>query len=214
MKLLDTVLNLVFPPKCIFCGKIVEDSRNLTCSVCASCLPFRENKAFFQKEGYIDICYAPFYYRDTVRDSLHRFKFGGCSHYADEYSKYILSALPSDLRVDLISYVPLSRKRFRERGYNQAELIAGKLSEYLMLDSKRLLYKNIHNRAQSSTTSLQERKSNVTGVYFPADLSCEQGKTVLLIDDIITSGSTLNECARVLKENGVASVICAAVAHS
>ena len=115
--------------------------------------------------------------------------------------------------IDVISCVPLSSKRLRKRGYNQAELLAKEISKNLAIPEKQLLKKIKDNPAQSGTDSTKERLSNVSGVYALNDNAEVSGKTVLLVDDIVTTGATLSECARVLRKEGVARVYAVTLAR-
>ena len=116
-------------------------------------------------------------------------------------------------KYDLISWVPLSEKRLRERGYDQAMLLA--LAAALELDDVAVetLRKNRNTAPQSGTESADERRANISGAYEVIDSELVRGKRILLIDDIITTGSTLSECARTLMLAGAEGVVCAAVAH-
>ena len=117
-------------------------------------------------------------------------------------------------KYDLISWVPLSEKRLRERGYDQAMLLA--LAAALELDDvavETLRKKPQTQPPQSGTESADERRANISGAYEVIDSELVRGKRILLIDDIITTGSTLSECARTLMLAGAEGVVCAAVAH-
>ena len=112
---------------------------------------------------------------------------------------------------DYLTWVPVSDKRKRKRGYDQSLLLAKALGEELGMEPKPLLKKVRDNPAQSGL-SPEKRRGNVSGVYAPVGEIDLTGKRVLLIDDVFTTGSTAEECARVLREAGAGAVHCAAVA--
>ena len=119
-----------------------------------------------------------------------------------------------NLNADIIIEVPISRERFRERGYNQSAIIARRVSKITgIIYGKDVLIKTKNNLRQSEL-SIQERKENVKDVYSIKNIELIKGKSVILIDDILTTGATLNECAKVLKENGAKEVIALAVMYA
>ena len=129
------------------------------------------------------------------------------------YGKILANAIDEKgISCDIISWVPLSKKRLRKRGYDQAGLLAAAVADNLGIDCVRLLDKTKNNPAQSGTGSPSKRKANVKGVYRAADPALIEGKTVLLIDDIVTTGATLSECAGVLRRSGALLVYAAALA--
>lgn len=213
MKLVDTVLNLLFPPKCPFCRRLIEADERV-CRGCLDTLPYTTTQSHGRKLRYISHCVAPFYYKDSVRESLLRYKFGGLSTYSKIYAEFIAKCIDENgISCDIITWVPLSAKRFRSRGYDQAKLIADALSELIGIRCVRLLKKTRHNPAQSGTGSAEKRKANVSGVYSAVNTNELVGKRILLVDDIVTTGATLSECARMLIQQGCAEVQAAAVAR-
>ena len=115
---------------------------------------------------------------------------------------------------DLITWVPTSPLRVMKRGYDQSHLIAKQLGKNLGMRPARLLFKWRHNKAQSGMASAALRRGNVVGVYRVLQRKKLAGKKILLIDDILTTGSTAGECARMLKTAGAEEVHCAVVAAS
>lgn len=119
----------------------------------------------------------------------------------------------NEISCDIITWVPLSRKRLRKRGYDQARLLAEELSRISGVGCCRLLQKTRNNPAQSGTGSAEKRRANVSGVYRAADEDQVKGKSILLVDDIVTTGATLSECARVLISAGAREVKAVTVAR-
>ena len=162
---------------------------------------------------HVDRCVAPLFYENRVRDSLLRYKFGRLTGYAGIYARFMAKCIDeNEISCDIITWVSVSRKRMRERGYDQSELLAEATAKLLGIPCVRTLNKVRRTVRQSRIKSDAGRKENVKGAYRCVSAEQIAGKRVLLVDDIVTSGSTLAECARVLKEAGAASVCAAAVA--
>lgn len=211
---LDFVLDTIYPPKCIFCGCILKEG--WICNECLVTLPYTTGDAIVQKFTYISKCLSPLYYEDKVRDAILRYKFFGEQAYSIYFSEILCNCIANELDtgdIDVISWVPLSRKRMRKRGYNQAKLMAVRISKELGIPGKELLRKIRNNPAQSGTSSAKERAVNVKGVYRARSGISLEGKHILLIDDVVTTGSTLSECARVLRIAGAEKIYCAALAR-
>jgi len=212
-------LDLLFPPKCVFCSKILNKSDDGWCDRCTESLPFTEN--YGKQDGDIfDFCISPLYYTGVVRRSILRYKFRDAPYYADVYGKFLAECIREcrghagfDISYDLISWVPLSNKRERSRGYDQAMLLA--MSTALELDEVAVeTLKKPHDvQAQSELGDKAERRANISGAYTASDPDIINGKRILLIDDVVTTCSTLDECSRVLLSAGAAGVVCAALAR-
>lgn len=211
----DKLLDLFFPPKCPFCRAILRKDETALCGACRRSLPWTQGAARIQSFRHLDKCVSPLYYEEDVRRSLLRYKFGGISVYAPKYAELMLDALAqSEISFDLISWAPLGRKRLRRRGYDQARLLAEALEARLGKPCPQLLVKTLDNPPQSGTSSAKQRRSNVSGVYRVTDPTLVRGESVLLVDDIVTTGATLSECARVLKSAGARSVSAITLARS
>ncbi|MDR2590074.1 MAG: double zinc ribbon domain-containing protein [Oscillospiraceae bacterium] len=214
MKLLTFLLDLLFPPKCVFCGRVLNKSGDDLCDKCTEMLPYTTN--YGQQKGEIfDFCISPLYYKEVVRKSILRYKFRGATQYVEIYGEILadcISACP-DVEYDLISWVPLNEKRKRKRGYDQAMLLA--LATALRLDDVAIetLKKPNNVRAQSELGDRAERSANISGAFSVVDREIIRDKRILLIDDIVTTCSTLDECARVLLSGGAKNVLCAALAR-
>ena len=144
-----------------------------------------------------------------------RFKFYGEKKYADFYAEKLAELLrkgPVPARFDVVTAVPVSRERKEARGYNQSELLARRLARELSVPYADCLVK-IRDNPEQHLLSRPDRLKNVKGVY-RALRPQARGKRIQLVDDIVTTGSTLLECAEVLFEGGAEAVDCAAVAQS
>ncbi len=218
-KLRGIALNLLFPQWCIGCGKegdfICYSCRSLLPRVmsplcprcgrpqpsgilCSSCVSW---------QAEIDGIRSPFRFDGVIRQAIHQLKYRNLRALAaplawllNDY--LITNPMPGEVLVP----VPLHRKRLRERGYNQSGLLAkelGKLTNLPVADD--CLIRQRHAPPQARTSTVDERQSNVADAFVGRDQRL-QDKQVLLIDDVSTSGATLNACATALKAAGATSV--------
>lgn len=213
-RLISGLLDLLFPPKCAFCRRLVKSNNNLLCPACRANLPYTEDGGA-QHGDFFRLCISALYYEDTVREALLRYKFQGSSGYAGTFGRLLADCIRANLRgqYDLISWVPLSRERLRERGYDQAMLLAQAAALELQDVAVSTLDKVRNAEKQSGVGSAEKRRANISGAYRVADAELIQGRRILLIDDIVTTGATLSECARTLLEGGASQVVCATVAR-
>ena len=120
------LLDLLFPPKCVFCGRLLTSGERDFCARCQRELPWLEGPEAEQTGEFFTLCASPLAYRDQVRDSIRRYKFKGRQGYHKAYGRLVAQCVHDHLdgRWDLITWVPLSDQRRRERGYDQAFLLA------------------------------------------------------------------------------------------
>lgn len=212
MKLTQRIWELLFPPKCILCRGILSREELDLCRGC------REDTPRFVKRRdklrFVADFTAVWYYEDKVRRSLLRYKFRNARHYSQGYGRMLAMRISQDLPedMDLVTWVPIGPKRLRQRGYDQVELLAQAVSQELEIPAQRLLVKKRDNRPQSSLKTAEARRANVLGMYEIRDGEAAVGKNILLLDDIITTGATASECARMLQGAQAKNVYCAAVA--
>jgi len=215
MGFLSGLLDLLYPPRCVFCRKILKTGESGICAVCEKKIA-RTHNGGAQSGDFFSSCVSPLYYENEVRTAILRFKFSDATGYADTFGKLISDCIRENLsgRYDIITWVPLSKKRLKKRGYDQAMMLA--LSAALKLDdvAVELLKKHTDVPAQSGVGTAEKRRANINGVYGVVDEELVRGRRILLIDDIITTGSTLSECAKTLKYSGAAEVLCCTLARS
>lgn len=211
MKLFSWLLDLLYPPKCVICGKLLEEPGPV-CGRCLDHLPEYDGAA--PHVPHTDGGAVSFYYEGALRESFLRFKFGGCRHYGEVYAQWMAHTIEDKLagRFDCVSWAPVSAARRRLRGYDQAELLCRAAAEWLGLPAVRTLEKKRNAPAQSSLGDAAMRRANVSGAYVPYRPEAYAGRRILLIDDIVTTGATLSECSRVLRSSGAAGVCYAALA--
>jgi ComF family protein len=213
---LGFVLDLLFPPRCVFCTRLLKSGELGLCDRCQRELPWIEGLAAEQKFEFVSCCVSPLWYQEEVRKSIHRYKFSDRSGYARTYGRLVAQCVADHLagRYDLITWAPLSPKSLKRRGYDQAMLLARSAALELDQAAVETLRKMRNTEAQSSLKGDAERRANVLGAYQAVDPVLVEGKRVLLVDDVVTTGSTLSECARVLRECGAADVVCATLTRA
>lgn len=219
------IINLIYPPKCVFCGKRLSPKvAKRVCSECANTLPYariynrcsrcgrpisgtasRICKDCSLTKSHITRSTAPFLYTDIARNGVLMLKREANSSNAITLSEYIVSMIRYDFKnveFDYVVSAPLRKKSSNEQGYNHAGKLASNVALRLGIPYlSGALYHKGRIRKQSSL-SIDDRIENVKGKFALRKPSIFKGKTVLVVDDVRTSGSTLNECARVLKESG------------
>ena len=208
MRLLDQLLDLLYPPKCPFCGRVLERGEEGWCALCPGDLPWRSAEDGKRVPG-CDDCLSPLWYRDGVREAMRRYKFGGGQGHARLFGRLMAQCLRErwDGPADLITWAPLHPKRRRARGYDQAELLARRVGELSGLPVESTLEKVRDAAAQSQSGGDLARRANVRGAYRTPDGLDLGGRRVVLVDDVTTSGATLSECAVALRRAGAEAVV-------
>lgn len=202
MNFINSALDYFFPPICGMCGEINE---NYICNNCyenikkiKKCVINEYNNRNFSKHLYI------FRYEGIIRNKIIEYKFEDKGYLDKMFAKIILSDKKTCnfiKKYDVIIPVPISKKRKKKRGYNQSELVANELAQKLNQDIwTDIIIKKKDNKPQSELNKL-ERIKNVEDIYEINKPIEVKNKKVLLLDDIYTTGSTVNEIARKLKQN-------------
>ena len=154
------------------------------------------------------------YYEGDVRSSIIRYKFHGRRHYASAYGRILAMKLQSKLLddFDILTWVPVAPLRRLKRGYDQVELLAKAVGTELSVTPTKTLRKIRNTPPQSRIRDAAHRRANVLGAYRAFQPEAIRGKRILLLDDILTTGATAGEAARVLLTAGASEVHCAAIA--
>ena len=150
---------------------------------------------------------ATHYDAGPVKEMIHHLKYSGFTEFADPLAELILQRIQNKVpkgRIEVVP-VPLHKSRESMRGFNQSELIARELSKKLRLDGGDFI-RRVRNTEPQVTLSGARRRDNLANSFICVDPAEVQGKTILLVDDVTTTGATLNECARVLKDAGARAV--------
>ena len=206
------MLRMIYPPKCILCTRFLTKEETDLCHDCRkSAEPFPGTKTNIP---FVAHWTALWYYKDNVRDSIHRFKFGNRRHYAESYGRLLGLRLCDSIyaEADLITWVPVSTLRKLRRGYDQSKLLADALGKELSLPVVKVLKKIRHTPPQSNLGQAPQRRANVLNAYRIIDPKLVVGKRILLLDDVVTTGATASECARVLLTAGAKEINLATVA--
>ena len=207
------LLDLLFPPRCVICRALVGIGEQI-CPDCARELSPTGSQCE-QHGDFFDACFSPFFYEEPLRASFLRYKFQGLTGYCKPYGKWMADCLvrEDETRFDFITWAPLSLRRRLKRGYDQAELLAREVGKHLELPVQSTL-KKAHRKPLSRLEGGKAvRSAQVLGAYSMRKDADVVGKHILLVDDVITTGSTLSECARMLKTAGAERVICVTLAR-
>lgn len=225
-------LNVLYPPYCVICGELLptEDWKNGLCGRCGKSIPFLAGKRckFCGRELQVgQVCHSclehrPIFERgiaafdyEVVRDGIARFKFEGVKGDGAVFGKLMADFLLLYHRdwiedFDFMTGVPLHSHKKKERGFNQTEILCKCLSEKTGIPYAKEVLTRTKNTTPQSKLSAKERQTNLKNVFVSKDCGNQR---VLLVDDIFTTGATLNECSRALFRSGAkaVSVFCLSV---
>lgn len=213
----NKLLDVIYPPACMFCKHPLSPSDDdMICKDCLAHLPYTKNHGCFEAFGGAAYLIAPFLYENGVRKAIHDLKFKSKYDNARVLAMFMagyLANIEEIKAIDLVIPVPLSRKSFAKRGFNQTLLLAKGICERLnLLLDDRVLIKVRETKRQSSLRNFEDRARNVLDAYqCISDLS---GKRILLVDDIYTTGMTVYNCAKALLDAGAEKVIAATIANA
>src|SRR5437773_10496658 len=233
---LHAIVSLLSPPVCTVCATVIgpgeylcrgceEKATRIVAPFCARCSEPFEGAIIGQftcancvdRTIHFDAAIAAYRSRGIVRETIHDFKYGRQIYLRHLVARWLCAALDDPRllshRFDVIIAVPLHPARERERGFNQASVLAELLAVHVSLPFRRLLERIRHTTTQTALDR-SERMENLHNAFRLRKNTDVRGLRVLLIDDVLTTGSTLNECARVLKRAGAISVHAATAARA
>jgi ComF family protein len=197
----------VLPPYCPHCG-LPYPSGDKEGHLCAPCL---------QQRWYFEVHRTSALYEGALKEAIHRFKYGGVFPLVSVFGDLLQPAfqnLARDYPVDVMVPVPLHIRRLRERGFNQALLLVKELSKRTGIPYEERALKKIKDTPVQITLKKRERRKNLTGAFQVKDQEAIQGKAVVLVDDVYTTGATVNECSRALMKAGAERVAVLTVARA
>lgn len=206
---MDKILDLIYPPVCGICGKL---DKNSLCKACENMLKkyFDIKIEEYKNEKYYDKHIYFFMYEGIIRKLILNYKFNDKAYLYKTFVNFLIKqkkVFEIIKSYDIILPVPISKKRYNQRGYNQAELICRQLSKEVKIKIvKKCLYKQKDIVPQSSLNK-ESRIQNVKDAYKIKNIRIIKNKKIILFDDIYTTGSTANECSKILKKNGAKEVI-------
>lgn len=220
--------DLIFPNRCPLCGEVInwKDDYCQDCfdelpytgeEFCRGCGNISSGCICHRNENLFSRCYAAFYYLDSAKGGVIYLKNTKNDVFPKLFAEKISSDIDSDsykFKADCIVPVPMSKTKLRKRGFNQAEVLADALGQKLDLPIySNALEKNISFVAQHKLSAAR-RKSNAAHLYSAGENANIKGKTIIIVDDVMTTGSTINSCAEILLEMGAKNIIAAVAAST
>lgn len=213
------LLEFVFAPKCVLCSA----SKDVVCGECARLLPKARLRCLRcgKRNPYGVYCpsctgkirpdrvLSVFDYCDEVKKIIHEFKYKDYSALSEELARLmvpIISDLKNYSNYTLVP-IPIDEKKRQYRGYNQSELLVNHLGKLTNLPVKNILSRVHDSRPSQAQLEKDERRKNIKGAFFVKNAT-EIGENIILVDDVITTGSTIEEATKVLKKAGGKNVIC------
>ena len=220
----ESVSEIVFPRRCPLCGAVINSNERI-CSRCSKDVEFirrpicrlcgRPLYSCHCRKG--DFAFvrnvSPLVYTRSAKKGIHRMKFNDSPYSCVYFGKLMANVVRSEyldggVRFDCVVGVPMFKDDFLTRGYNQAVLLAKTVANEIDVPLLTKVLVKIRKNRPQHTLSHMERRKNISGVFSVQRPELIRGKTVLLCDDVTTSGSTLNECAVTLLEAGARTVYC------
>ena len=217
-KIQEKIINLIYPQTCGICGKI---NNKTICSKCNIQLKKQEKMGILTKEKleenslemekHCEELMYIFKYEGQIRELILDYKFNEKSYMYKTFVNFLLKnkkIFENIKKYDKIIPVPISKKRYKERGYNQSLLIAKEISMQISYETNNNIKLELVNNCLIKTKNIieqsklnkEDRQHNIQGVYTLKNGSILTNKSILLVDDIYTTGSTVNECCRVLQQ--------------
>ncbi|MEE0931392.1 MAG: phosphoribosyltransferase family protein [Acutalibacteraceae bacterium] len=204
-------INAFYPSRCPYCNSVIAKNK-IACEKCISKVQQENITTQLMHTKSI----SPFRYDGMYKKAIQQLKFNNYGNYAEQMAMVMSNAVKKEYancfndnnNFDFITCVPFTKNKYKERGYNQSKLLAQNISYYLKIEYRDILIKTKDNKTQHTLTRKQ-RIENVHNVFDINSKYSVRNKKILVIDDILTTGSTLDECANVLLNNGAKEVLCA-----
>lgn len=205
------LLQILYPKQCLICGKLEQDT---ICSKCYNTLKIEAKVEQYKNKTFNKHLYI-FKYEGKIRNLIIDYKFNDKPYLNELFAKIILKNEKICRKIkkyDIIIPVPIHKKRKNERGYNQSELIAKKLAKNLNVELVTDSLIKQKNTLPQSTLSKKQREENVKTVYKIQNKQKIENKKIILLDDIYTTGATVEECSKILKQNGAKEILVLTIA--
>lgn len=218
----NNILEKLYPDDitCFLCGREVKDNRHGLCDICEKeiewnnkfclkcgspsqtmtdyCIHCQEQKRTFK------LARAPLVYSEKISFAIQKYKYEGERYLAKPFAKIMKAEfdkmIERGIKIDLIAYVPLFKKKEKKRGFNQSEKLAKELSKLVKIPVSHNNLQRIKETVTQTNLSFKERQENLDGAFAVVDKSEFKNKNILLIDDVLTTGSTVEHCSKVLKK--------------
>ena len=187
-------MKLVIEPKyCKKCGEHISEDTN----ICIQCKDY---------ERFFDQNFSCYHYKDSVTHAIQKFKFSGAKYLSIDFAKIFAKRFADmNIDIDIVTFVPSTKRKIKSRGYNQAEEMAKEFAKLVNIPCLNLLVKT-KETAEQKELSRKERLENLIDSIAVADKWQVKGKNILVIDDIFTTGATISACAKALKKAGATKV--------
>lgn len=208
MNLIEFCIDFLYPRKCVYCDEKINE--RYTCGKCLNIIEYYHEKVniYANNEIGCNKIISAIPYDGFMKENVLKYKFSGLKYFAPAFAEILTLKLKRhNIDFDLIVAVPISSNRLKERGYNQSGLMAKYISKFTKINYQEDILVKIKNNLRQSELNLNERKENVRDAYSIKNIDIVKNKRVILIDDIYTTGATINECARMLKLAGAQEVI-------
>lgn len=205
-QLLLSFEDLIFPQYCVKCTRPISDPEIFICEGCLTQFERSGLENWVQKltcNDYLDFAFSPYWFDDLMNRCIHRAKYNHSLRLLNNIvgtTNEILIPLVENMGIEVLIPVPLYSVKKRERGYNQSEIIANCMSEFLKIPINTCMIKRVRWTTSQTKLNLQERNNNIRHAF--KAIGKTPIKRIAVIDDVLTTGSTTNECARILKQNG------------
>lgn len=233
MSLLSNLLDIIYPQRCHICMDFLDDTHRENPDLCNTCftsfkdithpfcsicgIPFKSKveedhlcEKCLVKRPFYDEIRAPYLYEESLMKAIQRMKYSGKSYIVKSvgpllgiFAKKWINDITEDM---IIIPVPLHKKRLKQRGFNQSVLLAKVISPMLSVETDFFTLKRIKHTDSQTGLNLKQRKKNMKGAFEVSGKKNIKDKKIILVDDVATTGNTINECARVLKKAGCKKV--------
>jgi competence protein ComFC len=212
-----TAADLIFPRNCLSCNSKINTDSKFLCKSCEDKTEYSENTIQIDEPVFFDEARAVFKFNKPIQDLIHYLKyneFKSVVKYLKPLIEKYFKLYGRFEKIDFIVPVPLHSTRMRDRGFNQATVIGKVISEITGIPlTEKIIKRNNYTKTQT-LLSKAERSDNVSNVFKVPDPELAEGKSVLLVDDVFTTGSTVNSMSKLLKNNGVSNVFVLTVARA
>jgi ComF family protein len=240
MSLILNLLDIIYPPRCQICTGFLNDHPIDRGDICDSCFtgfkklvsplcricgePFKSRveedhlcEKCLIKRPYYDELKAPYLYEEKLMAAIQLIKYSGKSNIVKSLGPILATYAKNwinDTNEMIMMPVPLHKKKLRQRGFNQSALFVKAISPVLGIEADYFTLKRIRYTESQAGLSMDERRKNVRGAFDTREDNDINGKTIILVDDVATTGNTMNECARILKKAGAEKVLALTLART
>ena len=214
--MLEKILNLIFPNVCGFCYKFNNNNLCKKCEMILNKYEFNNIKDYTQdKQKYFDYLFCALKYENIIREKIIQYKFNEKSYLYKTFAKIIIKnkKIYSFFKLyDIIIAVPMHKSKKNIRGYNQSELVAKEIAKQMELVMEKDTLIKVKKTQVQSTLTKSKRMENIKDAFGIKNSDKIKNKKIILVDDIYTTGSTVNECSKVLKKAGAKEICVVTIA--